>query len=213
MAGTGLDAFSAQQESALHDALERLPAWARAVFAALCAERIVHAPGLNLGNTDRATLKHTLDELWTDLSASDADQRRLAGALDSCMRLMPAHEDDPVNPDTDDAAAAVAYAIRTRITGSSQEAVWAAQRGQEVIFRHVEIELGELPDLPAFAVMRARLEEIQQSAPMQSELRNERDDLARLGQLMESSLAESLAGIHDLRERARMRSPTLLSGS
>ena len=95
---------------------------ARSLFAAACAERLF---GLYaLGGRER--LRAALDLAW----AESDDAAALESARVAAEALVPAEDDDWVEASTyaQNAAAAVAYALRTRLTDHPQEAAWAARQ-------------------------------------------------------------------------------------
>lgn len=108
-----------------------------AAFAAACAERLTHiyhrAHALT-GRGDPAGLDAALSALWMDLeSRADVD---LAGHLATAESLVPDdEEDDRVDEYTfaAHAAAAVAYAIRSRLSSHPREAAWAARQVYEAL--------------------------------------------------------------------------------
>ena len=118
-------------EPTLLDRLNGASARARALFAALAAERLF---GLyeyfaeRSGQGDTAQLRAALDAAWDAIDGDAGDLERWQEVAED---LVP--EEDP---DTwvlesgyaQSAAAAVAYALRTRLTDNPQEAAWAARQ-------------------------------------------------------------------------------------
>src|SRR6185312_1546382 len=114
-------------EARLVSHLETLPKRSRVVFAALCGERQLanyenYLRGDNSINLD--TLESALAMLFEDavISAMHADEITLL--LNKCVSLIPSELDDASEEAAyaDDAVGSVAYAIRTQLTGSAQEA-------------------------------------------------------------------------------------------
>jgi hypothetical protein len=65
--------------------------------------------------------------------------------LSRCMELIPGEDEEPSVDEqayADDAASAIAYALRTLDSGESQEAAWAARRAYEAADHHVMYRLG-----------------------------------------------------------------------
>ena len=110
--------------------LAALPVPLRAVFAALCARRLV--PGFQ-AYAERAALPTALTfqdlptRLWRDLTGEQGlGGAELEEASAEALALIP--PDDADEAPADDAAAALTYAYRARRSGDPQEAVWAATR-------------------------------------------------------------------------------------
>ena len=95
---------------------------ARALFAAACAERLFGLYALG----ERERLRAALDLAW----AESDDAAALEGARQTAEALVPAEDADWVEASAfaQNAAAAVAYALRTRLTDHPQEAAWAARQ-------------------------------------------------------------------------------------
>lgn len=103
----------------------------RALFACACAEQLLPLYDwftTLTGRGSKAVLREALNVAW-DTSEQVAATNE-AGWIPRVMDLIPDDEDDwsDLNPLAQNAAAAVAYALRTRATGESQEAVWAARQ-------------------------------------------------------------------------------------
>jgi uncharacterized protein YjaG (DUF416 family) len=126
-------------ERELIEKLNRLSKPLRAVFAALCAERLLPAHAeycKRVATRDPLALPTLLSRLWEDLDGDPMSPAQLAAAIDTCTELIPREDEEPwidLQPYAEDAGAAVAYALRTRITGASQEAAWAARRAYEAM--------------------------------------------------------------------------------
>jgi uncharacterized protein YjaG (DUF416 family) len=126
-------------EAQLVKMLDRLPRELRVVFAAACAERLLPAYAAfseRAGRGDPTALRHSLTLLWDDLGGSRLSDEEVQTNLDACMELIPQEDDGPWVPEQasgEDAGAAVAYALRCRQNGESQEAAWAARRAYEAL--------------------------------------------------------------------------------
>jgi uncharacterized protein YjaG (DUF416 family) len=122
-------------ESALLDRLAGASPRARALFAARVAERLF---GLYEYFAERAaqgdpnTLRAALDAAWKALD-TDVPTAELARQQELAEDLVPEEDDDWVTESgyAQNAAAAVAYALRTRLTDNPQEAAWAARQAYD----------------------------------------------------------------------------------
>jgi uncharacterized protein YjaG (DUF416 family) len=119
--------------------LERLPPPFRVVFAAASAERLLPAYtnfSRRTGRGDAKTLTAVLERLWLDMQGNRMDSRQMEENVDVSLRLIPEEDSGPWTPEqawAEDAAAAVAYAMRCRQSGRSQEAAWAARCAYEAL--------------------------------------------------------------------------------
>ena len=102
----------------------------RTGFACSCAERLVPLYELfatAAGQGDRSTLRRALDLAWTATAA-----REIANDQREAVEALVPHEDDDDwsqwSAFAQNAAAAVAYALRTLLSGDSQNGVWAARQ-------------------------------------------------------------------------------------
>jgi len=95
----------------------------------------------------------------------------------------------------EDAVASIIYALRTRLSGSSQEALWAARRAYESLDQHVMSRLNKV-------VVTPDIERRVLADPLiQAELERQQRDLS---DLVESSNQADLARrIVRLRDRAK----------
>lgn len=121
-------------EEAIRRRLERLDASQKTAFAACCAERLLQLL-VKIANGPAgavAELLPILDRVWEWTRGSGRDLRgdeQIAGGL------VPDEDDDGwtlLVGYTQNAAAATAYAVRTSLSDSAQEAVWAARQAYEV---------------------------------------------------------------------------------
>ena len=119
--------------------LDKLPVLCRAVFALLCALRLLPSYRRfsdRTGRGDATRLEALVEQLGHDLDRSELNDATLESAIETCSSLIPDEADgweEETQPYAEDAAAAVAYALRARLTGSSQEAAWAGRRAYEAI--------------------------------------------------------------------------------
>lgn len=117
-------------EPTLLDRLTLASPRARALFAALVAERtfgLYEYFAERSGQGDRDSLRAALDAAW---EAIDGEPRELERLQEVAEDLVPEEDDDWVLESgyAQSAAAAVAYALRTRLTDNPQEAAWAARQ-------------------------------------------------------------------------------------
>jgi uncharacterized protein YjaG (DUF416 family) len=121
--------------------LDRMAVPLRVVFAATAAERLLPAYvhfSHRAGRDNPYLLTEILERLWRDIQGIRMDPEELQQNIDLSMKLIP--EEDPWIPGqewADDAAAAVAYALRCRQNGKSQESAWAARRAYEALDRFI----------------------------------------------------------------------------
>jgi Protein of unknown function (DUF416) len=106
---------------------------ARTLFAALIAERLFPLYELfaqRSGQGDVARLQEALDAAWAAVDGAFVDPAELARLQDVAETLVPAEDEDwvPESGYAQNAAAAVAYALRTRVTDDVEEAVSAARQ-------------------------------------------------------------------------------------
>jgi uncharacterized protein YjaG (DUF416 family) len=130
-------------EPELVEKLNRLPKPLRAAFAALSAERLLPAYVSFCKQTSRGDADELMSiqaRLWQDLDGVGMTDEELHQKIDTCVALIPQEDDEPwveQQPYAEDAAAAVAYALRARRSGESQEAAWAARRAYEALDHYV----------------------------------------------------------------------------
>jgi uncharacterized protein YjaG (DUF416 family) len=128
--------------------LEQLSPTLRAVFAAACAERLLPAYfsfSEQTGKGDSSQLAMILERLWADLQGNPMSTEEMRANLDVCMSLVPQEGEDLWVDEqvyAEDAAAALAYALRCRQSGESQEAAWAARRAYEAVDYYVINRVG-----------------------------------------------------------------------
>jgi hypothetical protein len=115
----------------------------RALFAALIAERLFGLYELfaqRSGKGDPVALRAALDAAW---DAADAAELTRAQAL--AEALVPDEGEHWVLESGfgSNAAAAVAYALRTRLTDDPQEAAWAARQAYDVADYAAQLQLDD----------------------------------------------------------------------
>jgi len=127
------------EEAQLVEKIERLPHQARSAFAAACAERLLPSYSRfwkRTGRGDANTLAATLGRLWDDLSGIPMSDAEVEAEIKTCMELIPQENDGPwvmEQAAAEDAASALAYALRCRKNGLANEAAWAARRAYEAV--------------------------------------------------------------------------------
>jgi uncharacterized protein YjaG (DUF416 family) len=129
-------------------ALSLLPAKLRSAFAAACAERLLPAYLAFSKQTGRGHpewISSIADRLWQDLEGDEMSPEQVQEAARYCEQLVPGENQEPwssVQAYADDAAAAMAYALRCRQNGDEQEAAWASRRAYEAL-DHFVISLND----------------------------------------------------------------------
>lgn len=186
-------------ESDTIEMLRRLSPGFRVAFALLSSFRILptyrrfHA---KTGRGDPATLESTAAELWRDITQHRLSDTEIQMAAARCMELVPSEQgwDEDTQPYAEDAAAAVAYAVRARLNGDPQEAAWAGRRVYEAIDHFInaqkEVSATTDPD-DQLNVLAHPL--------VQAELLRQQRDLHELGEMEKMASPEGLEG---LRERS-----------
>jgi uncharacterized protein YjaG (DUF416 family) len=189
-------------EPDLVQAIERLSNAARAAFAAACAQRLFPAYvkyATKTGKGDPKAMGEVLSRLWRDLTEMSMLDAEVDRDIARCMELIPKEDDRPWVPEqamAEDAASAVAYALRCRRNRQAKEAGWSARVGYEALDNYV-ISLEKIDTNVPGAEARVL------SHPLiQAELGRQKRDLDDL-------LAGTVA-INQLRDRAIKESSALL---
>jgi uncharacterized protein YjaG (DUF416 family) len=190
-------------EQLLVKELERLPSPFRVVFAAASAERLVPAYtsfSRRTGRGDATTLAAVLERLWLDVQGNRMDARQVQENVVMSLCLIPQEDSGPWVSEqawAEDAAAAVAYALRCRQNGQSQEAAWAARRAYEALDHFAIDQVG-------IDMNRAEAEEQVLSHPLvQAELLRQRRDL---DELLAANQQDVIRVAQRMRERAQAES-------
>lgn len=172
--------------------LNHLPVPLRVVFAVACAERLKPAYekfSKETGRGSPAKLAAILSRLWEDLEGNELSPSQLQESIDSCMELIPQEDDGPwvlTQAAAEDAAAALAYALRCRQSGEAQEAAWAARRAYEAVDHFVISREG-------IDVNRAGSERAVLSDPIvQAELSRQHRDLSDLRTASNADVVERI---------------------
>lgn len=139
--------------------LAAVPARGLTLFAAASAERLIPLYELFTergGRGDPAVLRAAVDVAW----AADDSEGDAAVWQERAEALVPDEEDETWTDESayaQNATAAAAYALRTRIAGSVQEASWAALQAYEAADQLAQRRLAHL-DLNAPGTEAALLE-------------------------------------------------------
>ncbi len=122
-------------ERTLTRELDRIAAPLRVVFAAAVAERLLPAYvtfSSKAGRGNAYLLTQILERLWQDIQGIRMDPKELQKNIDLSMELIPGEDDIPwilEQASAENAATAIAYALRCRQNGKSQESASAAGCG------------------------------------------------------------------------------------
>jgi uncharacterized protein YjaG (DUF416 family) len=196
-------------EQSLIKRLDQLPSLFKVLFAATVAERLFPAYlnySRQTGRGNPKALSAVLQRLWLDLEGHRMDMAQLQENLDSVMRLMPREDDNSWIPEqawAEDAAAAIAYALRCRENGRSVESAWAARRAYEALDHMVITKMGIDTNRSGAG------EEVLSSSLIQAELSRQQRDL---DELLAGDLQDIGSVARRMRQRARAESKTI-SGS
>ena len=184
--------FHHYNEQDLAKDLRRLPERLRTAFAAATAVRLMPAyAGFSrkTGRGDPAKLAAIIERLWRDLEGDKMSADQVRENIDLCTTLTPQEDEGPwvlEQAAAEDASAALAYALRCRQSGDSQEAAWAARRAYEAIDHFVIAQEGIDTNRPG-------AEERVISHPLvQAELARQRRDLEELLSVSEAATADLL---------------------
>lgn len=160
------------------DQIEPLPRRLRVAFAAACAQRqlpnYVHTSAANpTGNTKAVT--RMLRALWDGIARNAFDPENLRRDAALCKALIPDYEEFFEGIEyAEDAVASLSYALDTALSGTGQDAMWAAQRAysalNEYIIQRFRVDTNT-PNVQAF---------IDSFPIIQAELSRQRADLADL---------------------------------
>jgi uncharacterized protein YjaG (DUF416 family) len=187
--------------------LRRLPMKLRVVFALLCTTRIFPAYCRFHNRTHRgdpAMLELMMERLWRDIHGEEMTMDEIERAVDRVVQLVPSEADgwdEESQPYAEDAAAALAYVLRARLTGDPQEAAWAARRVYEAVDHFV---VSTLP-----AAQREAERTVLGHPVVQAELSRQQRDLDELSVL--ASYPTEHAQINRLRRRSEQEAESLFS--
>lgn len=190
-------------EASIIRGLEQLPTDLRCAFAFFCAARLApayQAFHLRTGRGDSAALWSLADRLWADLRGDRMSAEEVKTAIDEGMALVPSEDDegwDETQPYAEDAAAALVYVFRARLSGDVQEAAWSARCTYETFDHLVQAVAGLDPTTPEAeaAILSHPL--------LQRELSRQLRDLQELAALRRSDAADATARLEAMLARAR----------
>lgn len=123
-----------QYEDRLRESLKAINVEQRVSFSAACAQQLFPLYELFVSSTgqgDLTTLGQSLDIAWSLDESSAVARRDVEEAQRSAESLVPHDDDDDwtlLRPLAQNAAASVAYALRTWLHDDPQEAVWSARQ-------------------------------------------------------------------------------------
>jgi uncharacterized protein YjaG (DUF416 family) len=184
--------------------LERLTAWARVGFAALCCERLLPAYAgfaQATGWGDGGVLRQALDRVWAAIASgqaiSDGEAREL---VERCEQQVP-HLDDPFDTDlaapAQNAAIAVLETVECTRDGDPQVAERVADLSLDAFEAYVDLTEGQGPIYDA--------EFVNSHVAVRRERDDQRHDLVALASLDQAGLS-----IQQLRDHARRSGFTTL---
>lgn len=190
-------------EERLMEDLTRLRPVGRAMFAASCAERMLPVYRWFHERTGRggpAALEQALGALWADLGGTDTAE--LEESRDVAEELVPYEDDSWVDECAfaQHAAAAVAYAIRCRLSGDAQEAGWAARQ----VYEALDLWVTTRDDIDLNAA--GAEERIAADPLVQAELTRQRREIETV---RDASDDQVVVLASEIRERARADGATL----
>ena len=174
-------------EKSIKKSLTLLPITLRTLFAVTCAERLFPAyerfsAKTGGGNVD--LLRRILDKLWMGLlGVQEYSDQIIAADLQHCMLLVPKESDGEWFNEqvwAEDAVASLAYCLRTRLSGDTQEAAWAARRVYEAADYYVINASGNSFKLPDDEVR------VRDHPLVQAELARQERDISELLSLVHS---------------------------
>lgn len=168
----------------------------RVSFALLCALRVLPTYDqfkTRTGRGEPQLLKGIVDRTWRDIEADRLNRDELEHALDLCMEIMPKEDEgtwDEVQAYAEDACAAVAYALRARLSNDPREAALAARRVYEAIDYFVTSSCKAIPDssvsdttMLSHPLVQAELARQQRDLQDLTDLKKTDDPWSRLSEL------------------------------
>ena len=179
--------------------LARLPSKLRVAFAALCGER--QSPNYiqfseRSGWGDPNVLKDALESIWQDIQGQPLTKDQLETILERCMTSIPTEDTEGDTANAEDAAASVAYTIRSRLADDPQEAAWAAQCAYNALWHLL------MSQIESTSIEPEHVRFVRSHPLVQAELRRQQADLQEL-QLVSAETSLPGSVISDLRDRAR----------
>jgi hypothetical protein len=178
----------------LRTKLRRIAPRSRAVFAALCARRLIPAhaqAGGSILEVERNAFAKLHARLWSSLAADPLSARELEDASAQALALLPAEED--YEPLAEDAVAALVYALRTAAGGEPQDAAWSAERIYDALDKFLQ-DQGYDPGAPGGE------DSLRRHSLVQAEFKRQAADLRALSELEGHGMTDGK--LERLRERA-----------
>lgn len=159
--------------------LAALPRVHQQIFAASCACRLLpqyERFAQESRSGDWPLLRRLAARVWRHLAGDPMSAEELGSAIEACMAAIPPEDEAAKHasgPYAEDAAASLAYTIRSVATDSPKEALWASQR----VYDSVDVFAGrELEGHDDGDVSRLK------HAATQRELKRQERDLKELAQ-------------------------------
>jgi uncharacterized protein YjaG (DUF416 family) len=182
--------------------LRQLPPELCVAFAAACAERLLPAYfsfAKQTGRGDPRRLAAILERLWADLQGNPMSAEELKASLDTCMSLIPQEDEEPWVEEqayAEDAVVSLAYALRARQSGESQEAAWAARVAYETVDHYVINRVGIDTNQPSGE------ERVLSHGIVQAELARQRRDVEELLNAVGDANTKAVVSAFHARARA-----------
>lgn len=125
-------------EKSMIDRLRAMEARGRSAFAAACAQRLLpsyRAFSGQSGAGNPSMLTESLSMLWDRLRGGAIEKDDLIARIEVCEQIVPEEDEQwsELTAYAQNAAAAVAYALRCEANGEPQEAAWAARQAYEAV--------------------------------------------------------------------------------
>ena len=195
-------------EQELKERLQNFPPSARCAFAAACAERLrpayVSFAIRRRGRNDASEFEALLDRVWVDALGEPMSSTEVRDAVKKVMHLIP-DEDGGTWEDAqafaEDGATALAYALRCRKSGESQEAAWAGRCGYEAA-DYWATHAGGVDLSAPDGEERALHHPV-----VQAELRRQEVDLEELGSAVSRTIVAVIARVRNRARRSRFKLP------
>jgi len=181
------------QENELRDRLATLPCWKIVAFALCCAERLMpayvrYSEKAALNTEDSELYANALALIWNQLLDQENPRHEIENMVQKCLDSIPTEDRawELGEPYAEDAGAAVTYAIRSWLSCSAQEAVYAARRIYEALEHFVTNAVGTIPQSDADK------QQIHLNPLIQQELSRQKHDLEQLEALVQQSMVGDL---------------------
>lgn len=187
-----IDEAFTEHEAWLASQLAELGKDARAAFSAACATRSASLAESPNGDSLAVSLRSAIDVVWRSFGPGRTPVGQLRSSLAEVEASIPDEEDESADFPwvvlAENAAAATAYAIRARLSGEAQDAIWCARQPLEALDFLSRNGSGSQSTTPLPTA----------SASLVQELERQRSDIASLHVATDVS-----ALAHELQTRAR----------